>query len=215
MTRQHRRFLPFIGIAALIVAVEAAIWIVGLATGSPGRLRMWLIQYAGFWPGLMGDWQSNFRLQPVSMFATYWIVHGGLVHLLGNLGGLAWLAPRLSSDLTLLETCEVWVASVMGGAIAFALLHHGPTPMIGASGGVFGFLGAFAVIDHRAARRRTTARQASLRTAMICLAILVLSLLDLALRQAALAWQAHLGGFLAGVVLTATIDTAGAPESRT
>lgn len=207
MTTHRRRWLPFLGIATLIVAVEAAIWSVGAATGSPGRLRLWLIQYAGFWPGLMGDWQSNFRLQPVTMFATYWIVHGGLLHLLGNLGALIWLGVRLVPDLRPLDTCGIWVASVLGGAVAFALLHSGPSPMIGASGGVFGLLGAWTVLDHRETRRGSSRRGALLRTAAICGAVLALSVLDVVLRQAALAWQAHLGGFLAGAALTGVMES--------
>lgn len=207
MTAPRRRWLPFLGIATLIVGVEIAIWIAGQTTGAPGRLRLWLIEYLGFWPGLMGDWQSNFRLQPVTMFATYWVVHGGLVHLLGNLGGLVWLGARLAPDLRPLETCEIWAASVMGGAIVFALLHTGSAAMIGASGGVFGLLGAWAVFDHRETRRRTSLRRAALRSAGICIAVLLLSVLDAALRQSALAWQAHLGGFLAGAALAATMET--------
>ena len=81
---------------------------------------MWLIEYLGFWPGLMGDWQSNFRLQPVTMFATYWVVHGGLVRsegarqvVVSKPGQAAGEAPRGSGTLLDINRADI-AASVVG-----------------------------------------------------------------------------------------------------
>ncbi len=184
------------------MAVEAAIQIAGLWTGMPDRVRLWAVTWAGFWPGLLGDWQPNFPLQPLAMFATYWIVHAGLAHLFGNVAAVLWFSWRIGPDLRPMQTLEIWLGSVLGGAITFGFLSESISPMIGASGGVFGLCGAFVILDHYERRQMSGARAAIFRTALICTAILVLSQIDLALRDAVLAWQAHLGGFIVGALLT-------------
>ncbi len=186
--------------------MELAIWIVGWSLGSPDRFRIWVVGLAGFWPGLLGDWQSNFPLQPVTMFATYWLIHSGPGHLLGNLGVLAWFGISIGPRLRRRETWEIWIASVLGGGLAFGYLSTSYSPVIGASGGVFGLLGAFVVLDFRSSRGRTGLARAGARTAVICALIVALSILDYILRDAILAWQAHLGGFLAGAALTWAIS---------
>lgn len=200
-----RRSAPYFVIAGLLIAIEVAIWLLGFATGSVGRARLWVAQYAGFWPGLLHDWQPNFRFQPIVMFATYWLIHSGPVHLLGNLGVMAWLGQRLSPALSPMSTWAIWFASVLGGAAVFGLLSHAANPMIGASGGVFGLLGAYVVVDYLAARRSRPPLRAAAQTAAICVAIVLLSMVDLIMRHAVLAWQTHLGGFLAGAAVTVAV----------
>lgn len=203
--RLHRRHRPYLWIGIVLVAVEAAIWILGPSMGGEARLRGTLITHAGFWPGLLGDWQANFPLQPVSMFATYWLLHAGPAHLAGNLAVIAWFAVRAGPDLRRTESVEIWMASVLGGGIAFGILSRSIQPMIGASGGVFGLLGAYLALDHAATRAADGARRAALRSGAICGVLLVLSVVDFALRGGVLAWQAHLGGFVTGAVLTVAL----------
>ena len=203
MSRLPSRYSPYLWIAVLLILVESAIWILGLATGNPARLRMTLIHLAGFWPGLLGNWQPNFPFQPVTMFFSYWMIHAGPGHLAGNLAVLAWFAYRIGPALRPIETCEIWGASVLGGAAAFGLLAPSYAPMIGASGGVFGLLGSFVVIDFRIARSRQNLASASMRTLAVCTALIALSILDYVLRDAVLAWQAHMGGFLTGAAIKA------------
>ena len=126
-----------------------------------------------------------------------WFEVGSLVALTLILGFDVFLAFRRPHIPSTRESA-LWIGFYVALAIVFALLHTGSAAMIGASGGVFGLLGAWAVFDHRETRRRTSLRRAALRSAGICIAVLLLSVLDAALRQSALAWQAHLGGFLAG-----------------
>ncbi|ETX13229.1 hypothetical protein OCH239_12690 [Roseivivax halodurans JCM 10272] len=136
------------------------------------------------------------------MFLTYWLVHSGPGHLLGNLAVLTWFSLSIGPRLRRRETWEIWIISVFGGALAFGYLSTSYSPAIGASGGVFGLLGAFIVLDFRAARGRSGLARAGARTAGICALIVMLSFLDYLLRDAILAWQAHLGGFFAGAALT-------------
>lgn len=202
-----RRLHPYLWICAILVAVELAVQGFGLAAGNSGRLRSLAVGFFGFWPGLLGDWQSNFRLQPLTMFATYWLVHAGPAHLFGNLAIIGWFGLRVGPRLERTKSWEIWAVSVLGGGVAFGLLGPGYSPMIGASGGLFGLLGAFVVLDYREAHGLDGAARAARRTALICAAIAGLSVLDYILRDAVLAWQAHLGGFIAGAALAAALPT--------
>ena len=58
-------------------------------TGS-GRWRALVLQYGGFWPGLMRNWEPNFDAQPWMMFLSYSVLHAGIMHLLGNMLMLVW-----------------------------------------------------------------------------------------------------------------------------
>lgn len=199
MDRAHR---PYFWLAGVLITAEVAVWLLGGAAGSEASARLWLVGRLGFWPGLLGDWQSNFRLQPITMFATYWLIHAGPIHLAGNIALIGWFARQIGPALRPSETVEIWVGSVLGGGIAFGALSHSFSPMIGASGGAFGLLGAYVAIDHVDSLRTRGVRYARIRTGIICIVILTLSLVDFTLRDAVLAWQAHLGGFVTGLVLT-------------
>jgi membrane associated rhomboid family serine protease len=83
----------------------------------------------------------------------------------------------------------------VGGALGFALLSRVVAPMVGASGALFGLIGALIAWDYADLR----ARGAS--PAPVVKAIAWLTVLNLALWWAMnghLAWQTHLGGFVAG-----------------
>lgn len=198
----RRAYQPYVCLVGLLVAVEAGVWIMGLYSGSEDRARLWMVTWLGFWPGILGDWQANFRLQPFTMFASYWLIHASPGHLLGNLLVIGWFGARIGPDLRRSEMAEIWLGSVLGGAIAFGVLSQSISPMIGASGGVFGLLGAYVAIDHAERRRDRGRRAAAMRTGLLCAVILALSLVDFTLRDAVLAWQAHLGGFVTGLILS-------------
>ena len=105
--------------------------------GSP-RWRALSVQYGAFWPGLLDNWQPNYAAQPWAMFLSYSFLHGGLVHLIGNAAMLIWIGPLVIRRLGVSGFLWVWVLSALAGAAAFALLTKGTTPMVGASGSVFG-----------------------------------------------------------------------------
>lgn len=78
-------------------------------------------------------------LQPWTIL-TYQFVHGGLGHLLFNMLGLYFFGPRLEHRLGSRHFLGLYLASGVAGAALSALNFN--TPIIGASGAVFGvFLG--------------------------------------------------------------------------
>ncbi len=148
-------------------------------------------QYGGFWAGLLRDWQPNYALQPEIMFLTYSLLHAGLGHLVGNMISLALLGDKVTDRIGGRGLFWLFAVSALGGALGFGLLSHSPAPMIGASGAIFGLAGALTVWSAR--RRRQW-----LRVPLIVLALVGLNLVIWVLQAGNLAWQAHLGGFVAG-----------------
>lgn len=141
-----------------------------------------------FWAGLLYGWMPNYPGQPVLMFFTYAWLHAGIGHLLGNLGALFWLAPDLARRLGPGRFLALWLAGMLGGAALFAGLPTTAAPMVGASGALFGLAGAAAVM----------AAQTWRQGLLLALGLVVLNLVAWLSAGGQLAWQAHVGGMLAG-----------------
>jgi rhomboid protease GluP len=139
----------------LCAAVEATLQLADAGLLGSERLRFLAYSYGGFWPGLLDDWRPNYPGQPVAMFLTYSILHGGLVHFAVNMVTLLSLGAGVSERAGPARHAAVYVAAILGGAAVFALLAPGPRPMVGASGALFGLVGALVVwetLDRRALR---------------------------------------------------------------
>ena len=161
--------------------------------GSP-RWRALSVQYGAFWPGLLDNWQPNYAAQPWAMFLSYSFLHGGLVHLIGNAAMLIWIGPLVIRRLGVSGFLWVWVLSALAGAAAFALLTKGTTPMVGASGSVFGLSGAAVALQYILPRRYLTAIGVSL-------GLVALNVMSLIIENGFLAWQPHLGGYICGAAV--------------
>ena len=156
-------------------------------------------QYGGFWPGLLQDWQPNFRCQAGVMFVTHSFLHAGFGHLFGNMVTLAALGRMMPRRTTTGGFAALYALSSLGGALGFALLDHGSAPMVGSSGAIFGLAGALTLWDAQARRGDVISR-----LALILLGLILLNLVTWWMQGGNLAWQAHLGGFLTGFTLAAT-----------
>ena len=151
-------------------------------------------QYGGFWAGLLHDWRPNYVLQPEAMFATYPFLHAGLGHLIGNMLCLAFLGDLVAERAGGRGLLALYAGSALGGALAFGILSHSPAPMIGASGAIFGLAGVLTVWDGQTRRSLGQWNRAPL----IVLGLAGLNLAMWVMQSGNLAWETHLGGFLAG-----------------
>ena len=140
-----RLYLP-IPLLLVFLALPVAIELVLLASDagwiSTPRLRQTLYQYGAFWAGLLDNWRPNYAAQPWLMFLTYSFLHSGFWHLAGNMLMLVILLQLNSDWLRGWTFVAVYVLSAFGGAIGFALLGSVLNPMVGASGALFGLVGA-------------------------------------------------------------------------
>ncbi len=129
-------------------------------------------------------------------FVTHALLHGGLLHLFMNTAIFLSLGSLLARGLGTQRFLALFIVSAIGGALLFALLSDTRGPLVGASGALFGFIGALkrwewrwlAVTD--ASPRRFWGTILGLAAINIVLA--------LTFQGAEIAWQAHLGGFIAG-----------------
>jgi membrane associated rhomboid family serine protease len=191
-----------LAIILVCAAFELTFQLADLGIVATPRLRLLAYTYGGFWPGLLSDWQPNFPGQSVAMFLTYSVFHGGFWHFLFNMLTLLSLGAAVLDRGGMPRYIAIYVASILGGAVAYALLAPNYNPMVGASGALFGLVGALVAWD--------TAERRALRLTLrpVLRILVILAAMNLVLWWAMngqLAWQTHLGGFLAGAAAAAIL----------
>lgn len=122
-------------------------------------------------------------------------LHTDFMHIAFNMYALYLFGPRLEREVGSLPFATMYLAAALaGGAAYYVLVPDGVA--VGASGAIFGLFGVWLAASYR--RRHTALGGASLRQLLILLGInLVIGFLP-GLR---IAWQAHLGGLVAGLII--------------
>lgn len=193
------RLLIAFGLA--LAAVEGWLLLVDADWVDVPRSRLSAYQHAGFWQGLLFGWTPNYAAQPYLMFFSYVFVHTGPTHLIGNLLALGWLSHQLAPVTPPGRMAVLLIVSAIGAAIGFVLLSQSPNPVVGASGVVMGLFALWLLSLTRSAARAGRGWGARIALfAAYCLAIVALHLLSLVIDMGVGAWQAHLGGFVAGLL---------------
>ncbi len=190
-----RTLVALVGGIALIEAIlTLADW--GWIADPTLRSRVFIA--GAFWAQLLHGDSPIFAAQPVTMFVTHALLHGSLLHMVMNMAILLALgrfsADRYGNGVVL----PVFLLSAIAGGAVFGLVAGGAYPMVGASGAVFGFLGVWIAWDWRRHRRHGISPAPVTRRVLVLAGLNVLLFFGL---QGMLAWQAHLGGFLAGLAL--------------
>lgn len=123
-------------------------------------------------------------------FLTSAFLHGPLVHILFNMLALWMLGPYAEALLGRARYLTLYLLSALGGSVAYLLLTplSSTSGLVGASGAVFGLFGAIIVLN----------RARGVGTQGIWVNLAINAALPLIYHQ--IAWQAHLGGFLTGLV---------------
>ncbi len=169
-------------------------------------------------------------------FATYALLHGSWTHVIFN---VVWLAAFGSP---VARRCGPWryallalIGAVAGGILHVAIDPLSTAPLIGASAGVSALMAAAARFVfqppppfaagqpwQRAVRQplQTLPELLTNRTAVIFLAIWLITnfvfgiiSLPLGAEASTVAWDAHLGGFLAGFFLFPLLDRSGSGKA--
>jgi len=185
-------------IAALCALPEAALTLVGTPLIGLDGLRRTAIMHGAFWPGLLGDWQPIFPGQTSAMFFTYAFLHSGFMHLLFNMLIVLHLGREAVARLGQRGFLLLYLLTAAGGAAGFALLSASPGPMVGASGAVFGLFGATQFWDFQ--RRRAVGDTLAPFWQMMG-GLVLMNVVLLLMVGGMLAWQAHLGGYVAGFLI--------------
>lgn len=154
---------------------------------------------------------------------TYSLLHGGLAHLAVNMIWLAAFGSPLATRIGPVRFVLFWCATTLAAVALHYVLHmDSNVPLVGASGAISGMMGAAARFGFRSSRaagraafegRMLTIPQAlSSRTVVTFLAVWFVINLATGLASGipgvdgAIAWEAHVGGFLAGFLAVRPFD---------
>lgn len=182
--------------AALLVLIMSVAWLTSYPTLGMAR-----------W-GISARALSEGRLETIGLHA---FAHGGVFHLVMNAAALLELGGLVVARLGgfprgWLKFLVAFVLTSLSSAISFLSFHPDEqTPLIGASGGIYGLLGLLLFI--RLSEETDVSSQGPLRGAVAFLsnnkaflAILVVGALLSGLSDR-ISWEAHAGGFVFGAAL--------------
>jgi len=152
---------------------------------------------------------ENFTYYVMTLFTSMFL-HGGLIHLGGNMLFLWVFADNIESVLGHIKFIIFYLASGLAAGILQTVIDPGSTiPVIGASGAIAGVLGAYMITFPRA-RVHTLVFLFVFITTIRIPAIYVLGfwflfqltngLITIGIdTTGGIAWFAHIGGFVAGI----------------
>jgi membrane associated rhomboid family serine protease len=172
----------------------------------PDQALVELVYAAGFLPSRLigGEVPQGVEFLPLPFtLVTHMFMHGGWMHLIGNMWFLWIFGDNVEDRLGHLRFLGIYLAWGWVAAAAQFLFGGDPSvPMVGASGAIAGVLGAYAVL-YPGAKVHVLLFIFILITRIRVPALLMLSLWFgyqfLSLSEAGVAWWAHIGGFVAGV----------------
>ncbi|MFV0128871.1 rhomboid family intramembrane serine protease [Streptomyces sp. HMX112] len=172
-------------VTKILIGVNLAVFLAVLA--DPGlvvRLGLVGLRFDGSEGGFVGVADGQWYRLLSSMF-----LHQAVWHVGFNMLGVWWLGGPLEAALGRARYLALYLLSGLAGSALTYLLAPVYGFSLGASGAVFGLLGATVVLVRRL--------KYDMRPVM---ALLVLNLV-LTFFWANIAWQAHIGGLIAGAVL--------------
>jgi len=164
-------------------------------------LRGLMISYGAFWdflfpPGAVH--QALFPGQSYSMLLTHAFLHAGTIHVLMNAVIFIALGKTLAVYFGLRLVMLTMLLGAVSSGVAFGLLESTADPMVGASGVVFAFIGLWLQASRSELKRLGRPGRS---TASVIMSLIVIHVLLHVFMGGQIAWQAHLGGFVAGYFL--------------
>jgi len=159
-----------------LIALNIAVFAIDFVTG--GSLYGWL--------AYRGDFTAS---QPWRMLTSAFM-HASVLHLLFNMFSLFIFGPVIEHAVGRARFAALYLLAAFGGSLAVLLLAPNQA-VVGASGAIFGLLGAFFIIQRRLGGNNTQ--------------LLILIGLNVAFGFIVpnVAWQAHLGGLVVGAAVAA------------
>ncbi len=175
---------------------------VGLLQVIPGLGSIVTGELAFYTPRLYPHFNPDGASEPWRLLSAL-LVHGGMLHFALNMFAVFIIGRSLEPMLGRARFLALYLLSGLGGSVAVALIAP-LTPVVGASGAVFGLLGAILVIGRSAGANMTG-----------ILIILGANLVIGFLPGFHIAWQAHIGGALVGaLVALILVRTRGQSQQR-
>ncbi|HSE09900.1 MAG TPA: rhomboid family intramembrane serine protease [Nocardioidaceae bacterium] len=191
----------------VLIAANAAVWLLITATG--GGTSVWIERLALFpvgqcWfgprlpPGVSeeqclasgGDWIEGVASGAWWQLGTSMFTHVELLHIGFNMLALWFLGPQLEAALGRLRFLAIYLISGLTGSAFVYWLTPEFTPTVGASGAIFGLMGALLVVAFKI--------RADYSQILLWLGLNVMITI---FGRGLISWQGHLGGLVGGVLL--------------
>ena len=205
----NERF-PVVTVGLIAINVLVFLYEVSLSNSAlniQGQGVYELIYAAGFLPSrLIGGEVPPIDLLPLPVtFVTHMFLHGGWMHLFGNLWFLWIFGDNVEDRLGPLKFLVIYLGWGFAAAATQLIFDGNPNvPMVGASGAIAGVLGAYAVLYPKA-RVHTVLFLFVFITRITLPAFALLAFWFgyqfWAMGEVGIAWWAHIGGFVAGVAV--------------
>jgi membrane associated rhomboid family serine protease len=160
-----------------IIALCVVIFIAELLTGSTGGVVFQDLVYYGPYTATQ-PWR----------IVTSLFVHLSILHILFNMYSVFVFGPMLERMLGRARFAALFLLSGIGGSVAVLLISPA-TPVAGASGAIFGLLGAYFVIQRHLGGNN------------VQLLIVIGLNLVISFVIPNIAWQAHIGGLIVGALV--------------
>jgi len=203
---------PLVTVTLILINVLVFLYEISL----PDQELVELVYAAGFLPArLIGQGgPPGVELLPLPLtFVSHMFMHGGWMHLIGNMWFLWIFGDNVEDRLGHLRFLGIYLAWGWVAAAAQFLFGGDPTiPMVGASGAIAGVLGAYAVL-YPTAKVHVLLFIFVIITRIKVPAMVMLGLWFayqfMSLHEAGVAWWAHIGGFVAGLCVAIFLKISG------
>jgi membrane associated rhomboid family serine protease len=167
-----------------LIAINVVIYLIGASQGAGfndpgGKLysKLWLdaydLHHGGWW-----------RL------ATTMFLHASIVHIAFNMFALWIIGRPVEQYLGPLRYVGLYLVSGLAGSAGALIQTHGVT--VGASGAIFGILGAMVVLEYQ-----VTGRLAGNAMSLVAINLVISFLIP------GISWGGHVGGLIGGVLIMA------------
>jgi len=185
-------------LVALLFLVHVGVWVA--TQFSSDDLHFWATVHWGFVPA---RFTGDAPFLPYSVFTpiTYAFFHGGWLHVIMNCVMLAAFGAGFEKLLDFKKMMIVfWGSSVLAAGVHFLLDPHSMAPMVGASGGISGVFAGVLLMFHRMGRLAPGKNLFPVIAVFVGISVAFgfLGGPD----GSIIAWAAHIGGFLAGLLIS-------------
>lgn len=207
----------------VLIGINVAVWLAINLTGRAGSSLLGWLQLApqgrcvsastpdGWYPGVGevicpavngsdGVWREGFLTGAWWQPLTSAFTHLEVWHLAMNMLVLWFLGPQIEAALGRTRFLAVYLLAALGGSVAVLWWSPAYGSTVGASGAIWGLLGALLVLALKV-RRDTGTDNGAVRSVLTWIGINVV----FSFAVGGISWQAHFGGLIAGIVATAAI----------
>jgi membrane associated rhomboid family serine protease len=178
-----------VSVTQVLIAINVLVFVAETATGTPlggvgpGGVGTLYVKGALVGTYYLTDLHQYYRL------LTAGFLHDGILHIAFNMWFLWILGPMLENAVGRLNFTVVYFVSLLAGSFG-ALLFSPDVPTVGASGALFGVLGALIVIAYF---RRISIWQSGLGLILVINIVFSLTVADISI-------GGHLGGLVGGAL---------------